>query len=689
MTDDRRLYFNIGPVQSFLAQARRTRDLWAGSFLLSHLADEAITAVEEHGGSIVLPARAQATKAPGEASQPFGTVPNRFVAEDVGADGAHAAVDAVQREWARIAQAVWDRFVAPVAERGKGTREIWDRQVAHFWEITWVIGPPGCLDARKQWRTPPLRVEDGDHCAVMGDLQELSGYVRAQDRDRQKEFWAAVRAKCNTLELADDERMCAIALIKRFFPAVANETVKIEFPVKSWPSSSYLAAVPWLERVASRQPGNDEQRSRHRDAMRRFAKQVHELAGGAVGERYTRIECLRKLGTEDSMFLRLHGNFFFKEQLENARRTPFETEDETRRKALVAELGTLHENVGAPAPYFALLVMDGDSMGKLLALARREQTAGEGPGESVVAHSLQAFASVAPKLVTKNNGVTVYAGGDDVVALLPAQYALACAAALAQCYRQCFKEHCEQLRAPELAHDATLSGSIVYAHYSTPLRQILDTAHRLLDDVAKEATGRDSLAIGVLKGDALVCEWSAPWAHLHDGKGGDKAHLLDELRKAFAPDRDARARELSSSFLFGLRAWVTGLCEDAREVPGQFGRLPAGLAREDTSDKREKSDSKGEDYLHALLVAEYLRARAVSDQRDGSGEAERAEQRKQRREQAEELMKKLLRVCRRTWREPARTQGKETTIHTDEDSFGFDGPYLIRFLALEIYEEET
>lgn len=687
MTDSARLYFNIGPVQSFVAQARRTRDLWAGSFLLSHLADAAITAVEKYGGSIVLPARAQVTKAPGKASQPFGTVPNRFVAKDVGADGARAAVDAVRGEWTRIAQAVWDRFVDPVAERGKGTREIWDRQVAHFWEITWVIGPPGCLDARKQWRTPPLRVEGGDHCAVMGDLQELSGYVRAQDPCLQKEFWAAVRAKCNTLELADDERMCAVALIKRLFPAVAREAVKIEFPVQNWPSSSYLAAVPWLARVASRQSGGGEQRSRHYEDMRRYAEQVHELAGGAVGERYTRIECLRKLGTEDSMFLRLHGNFFFKEQLKNARRTPFatpEAEDDTRRKALVAELGTLHENVGAPAPYFALLMMDGDSMGKLLALAR-EQTAGEGPGEVVVTRSLQAFADAAPNLVAKSNGVTVYAGGDDVVALLPARYALDCAAALAQVYRKCFEQHC----APTLARDATLSGSIVYAHYSTPLRQILATAHRLLDDVAKDATGRDSLAVGVLKGDALVCEWSAPWAHLHDEEATGGANLLDTLIQKFRPEGDARARELGSSFLFGLRAWVTGLCEDAREVPGQFGRLPAGLAREDTSDKREKSDSKGEDYLHALLVAEYLRARAVSEDRDIAGEVERAEQRKQRREQAEELMKKLLRVCRRTRREPATTPGAEATIHTDENSFGFDGPYLIRFLALEIYEEET
>ena len=42
MADGERLYFTIGPVQTFVAQSRRTRDLWASSYLLSHLADVAM-----------------------------------------------------------------------------------------------------------------------------------------------------------------------------------------------------------------------------------------------------------------------------------------------------------------------------------------------------------------------------------------------------------------------------------------------------------------------------------------------------------------------------------------------------------------------------------------------------------------------------------------------------------------------
>ena len=39
------LHLSIGPVQTFVAQARRTRDFWAGSFLLSWLSGQAMAAV--------------------------------------------------------------------------------------------------------------------------------------------------------------------------------------------------------------------------------------------------------------------------------------------------------------------------------------------------------------------------------------------------------------------------------------------------------------------------------------------------------------------------------------------------------------------------------------------------------------------------------------------------------------------
>jgi CRISPR-associated protein Cmr2 len=649
VTDSARLYFSIGPVQGFVAQARRTRDLWAGSFLLSYLSNAAMDAVVAHGGRVVLPARGPV--------QPFGTVPNRFLAEGVDAEGAREAAASVQRAWARIAEAVWQDVVEHVARLGKDTRPIWTRQVNGFWEITWAIGAPGCLDARKHWRTPPLRVEGGDHCALMSDLQEISGYVRAREQQQQDDFWAALRARCGVLDLAKDERLCAVALIKRLFPRVVESTTGLTFRAQSWPSTSYLAAVPWLAHVARH----------HRDTMRDYASRAQSLAGKAFGERHTHIACLRDVDTGGSRFLHMDGNFFFVQQLENANRTPFDEpagDDDPKRRALVRALEEIHRQVGRkPAPYYALLSMDGDSMGKLLSQARELHT-GTGAAEEIVTRSLKAFADQVPDLVRAHNGVPVYAGGDDVLALLPAPDACACAAALAERYRRSFAQHCP----PALAGDATLSGAIVYAHYATALRQVLVTAHRLLDDVAKDATGRDSLAIGILKGSALVCEWSAPWRHLQDGQAPIGAHLLDELVQAFAAT-GTRARELSSGFLFGVRRWLATLTDDALELPGRLGRLPAEVD------------------VQALLVAEYLRARAAEEDAGDASDAEFEAQRDRQREQAEALVGKLLRVCRRTWREPPAAPGTEAAIVTDEHSFGFDGLYLIRFLALELEGE--
>ncbi len=56
MTAQLTIYLAFGPVQEFLAQARRTRDLWAGSYLLSFLAARSLAAATGAGGTVEMPA---------------------------------------------------------------------------------------------------------------------------------------------------------------------------------------------------------------------------------------------------------------------------------------------------------------------------------------------------------------------------------------------------------------------------------------------------------------------------------------------------------------------------------------------------------------------------------------------------------------------------------------------------------
>jgi len=49
------LHFSVGPVQSFIGEARRTRDFWAGSFLLSWLSGVAMATALEKGATLISP----------------------------------------------------------------------------------------------------------------------------------------------------------------------------------------------------------------------------------------------------------------------------------------------------------------------------------------------------------------------------------------------------------------------------------------------------------------------------------------------------------------------------------------------------------------------------------------------------------------------------------------------------------
>ena len=56
MSHSHLLLVTIGPIQEFIAQARRTRDLWFGSHALSELSRAAARAIADREGSLIFPA---------------------------------------------------------------------------------------------------------------------------------------------------------------------------------------------------------------------------------------------------------------------------------------------------------------------------------------------------------------------------------------------------------------------------------------------------------------------------------------------------------------------------------------------------------------------------------------------------------------------------------------------------------
>lgn len=646
------LSFSIGPVQGFVAQARRTRDLWAGSWLLSYLAECALAAAEadDFRGDAIIPFRSESDRGKITSRKTaVGGIPNRFELKFTGDDAPHraraaavAAGDAFDRAWRRVADAVWKKFVAPVAESGNRTREIWDRQVGHFWELSWVIGEPdeqqtiGSLAAmRKNLRNVSVSGtgESGTKCSLMPTFQELSG---SRQRERQDNFWQALRKQpgAKGLNLAESERLCAIALIKRLFPHVIREAVGHdigpELDQAGWPSTAFMAALPWLKSLSGE--------------ARLVAEEYQKLALSADYRKSER-QAARDAGIDWAV---ADGPIWFasavrNDELGRERLGKDPSVDEKRqRKAIVEELLDTLRDVGrvvaetdgrrdSPVPYYGLLLMDGDSMGELL---------GQLDSPQELSRCLGRFAGNVNGVVEQNLGRTIYAGGDDVLALVPAEKALAAAEQLCDQYRDAFAGH--------VASDAaTISAAIIYAHWRYPLRQVLRTAHRLLDDVAKEQTGRDSVAFGIVPGSGLNALWSVPWSVVR-GQADGSTRLSDLVAEHFGSSVQDEKAEFNASYLYVLRERFGRLFDDSEDLPGQFSSVPF-------------DDDHERDLLRDLAHAEYRR-RMSSDAKQKN------------RSDTEPLIDQLMSLSRR-WK-----RNKPGEPQSDSSTFSFDGWRVARFL---------
>lgn len=572
------LDMSIGPVQGFVAQSRRTRDLWGSSYLLSFLSAHAMRGISQAGGRIVRPSVADDPLyrwvcAAGNGALPtgepprIGSVPNHFVAELEG-DGAGdpaAVAEAGRRAlvdaWDHLCGVIWERFLAAPAALGDGTTAIWARQTASFWEILWTAADSsvsaGLLARRKHWRSHRLPDEPGDKCTLMPDYQELSGLVRAGGRgarEQQDAFWNRLRREVGPLDLRRDERLCSVALVKRLFPRLARAAIGWELYTTRWPSTASVAATPWIVSACRAAP---QQAAAFAEAVRRAAPHEARVSPRSIPA----------LAELNCALPGIDANYLQTTFLADERLCPLsDNVNHESRGDLIRQLRELQKvrepggtALGNASTFYALLLADGDRLGKLVGSL----------GAATVGPALAAFTAQVPGIVQRHDGVTVYAGGDDVLAMLPVPTALACASALSHAYGEAF-------RRIDSRAQATLSAALVCAHVRLPLGSVLREAHRLLDDIAKDHNGRDSLAVAVLKRGGLNSVWASTWQRpATAGPPREATTLLNDLVVALA--RELSAPGLSSALLYRLRDTLSLLCNWPQWGPGVWGELPERL----------------------------------------------------------------------------------------------------------------
>jgi CRISPR-associated protein Cmr2 len=456
------LKLQIGPVQEFIAQARSTRDLWSGSYLLSWLMaaglNELVSLMPEGSGSaleraeeaVIYPSlrgqplchfrRDPANRGENAASYLTPSLPNLFLAvlpvsaSEAGAIGKNVGA-AMEEEWKRIANWCWMDLdgAGLVAGRFKGKFDHQvDRWLSVFWQATPWLGDyvksreenARQLDAVRRTRSFRAWAVGGWSVGREQNKDSLTG--REEAICGGEEWWnssCAGNSKWVALfpEKHAGEHFGAITLVKRVWHDI------------------YLGSAPWNLRVTKTLP-----------IPSTWAVAAHVLGKDESNETD---------GTSDG-------------------------------------------------GHFAVLAMDGDKMGERVGKAR------EKAAQQSLSARLGLFAQgPAGAVVRDHHGFVIYAGGDDVLALVPGDEALECAKAL----RAKFREVVGDL-------DLDASAGIAVAHPKSPLQDVVRAAQQA-ERRAKRGLQRRAVAVTLLKRSGGLTEWGCKW----DSRG---LELLDALVKA-------------------------------------------------------------------------------------------------------------------------------------------------------------
>ena len=372
----------LGPVQEFIAAARRTADLTAGSELLvglaAHLAEHLQS---QHNAELIFPASTQ-TDAPNKLLFTVQGEPHKIAAD--AKEQAHAYLR--------------NRWEACLQQLGT-VQECIDVELAN-WQLK------NFLEFYAAW--VPL---NGDYAAARRRLEQLLAGRKAL-RDF-KQPYVRPRHPKSPLDPSMDSVFKTEAHGDGFSaPADAQQHPKLRLKPRET-----LDAISLIKRIL----GERGVPSTREMGFRAVEKVLSDEARGA----YCALQKWQdKLGIDDLSDLYYQEQFerWLREQRQEGREIAPEEEAEIRRNAslLQGALSKARIPIEAPA-YYAILVADGDRMGAAIdALTSVD-------AHRAFSRQVGEFAQNAERIVRAYDGHLVYCGGDDVLALLPANRALACA----------------------------------------------------------------------------------------------------------------------------------------------------------------------------------------------------------------------------------------------------------------------
>lgn len=490
------LSIHLGPVQEFIASARRCQDLWFGSWLLSELSKATASGIAAQGGaSVVFPGADSAELAPGGRRN----VANKILVRvDGDLDRARCVAEAGRVAMEQRLSSLRESTFAALARNSSKVRKQFNEVVAtqqlselieYFWAAA-TEGADGYAGARREverllaarkntqtWEQPGWSQRDVPKSSLDGVRESV-----LQETLYDKPFTDIERFEA--FRISGKERLCGVGVLKR------NGLREGQFrgSVRRWRerffSTSHVAALPWI--VAA------ETNSSATSAWGVFANALDEIDPGILDE----LDCVR--GAPSPLLDRVDGAVLYEGRLREAVKSVGggrEAEELAVRsqREFFAALGRR-----APQPYYAILHADGDRMGAVI------EAQADFKAHHALSMALTKFAGAVPVIVEAHDGALIYAGGDDVLAFLPLHRALSCAKELAERFARDTREWRDREgRAP------SLSVGIAVVHHLARMGEAIDVA-RSAEHSAKQVEGKDALSVIVDKRAGAQVEVTGP-----------------------------------------------------------------------------------------------------------------------------------------------------------------------------------
>ena len=398
----------IGPAQEFIAAARRTRDLWFSSCLLSELSKAAANAIgKDH---LIFPAITDENDLAPDSE--FNVV-NKILAR-IDTDNPQAIGDEVKRVVLARLETIREKALRALPDNAYDPEKAM-AQIDDLPEIYWAAVPfpegkyqearaqvEALLAARKNTRN----FQSAKGWAGNEEKSSLDGWresVLPNHRRKENETLIQQLEKCG---IKKGETLCGVGLLKRFGKPTSQKEDE------SFASIPHIAAWPL---IASLKDANKDANKNDFDEYVEFLRErnIHSTA-------------LYRPAHPSSDIFPYDGHILFEEQLKEYFNE--ETQQSELQQAKV-KLSELLKKIGAkPSPYYAILHADGDRMGEAI----DAQTTAE--NHHKLSKALSAFAGEVKTIVSQHHGSLIYAGGDDVLALVPLHTAIQCARKLADTF---------------------------------------------------------------------------------------------------------------------------------------------------------------------------------------------------------------------------------------------------------------